>query len=275
MGKASNTHSLRRKVSRTLRLRPRQETVEAKAEVSWTENISDSEWALYCEAMQAVSSRGVRYMLGGGFAQATFTGRWRSTKDIDLYVLEEQRDAAVSALSEAGFKDYYEQLAYDRRWIYRSTKDGVIVDIIWSMANQRAVVEEDWFAHAASIRVRGEVLEVLPREEFMWCKLYIMQRDRCDWIDIFNLLYANGPELDWKRLIRRLEEDWPLLKGMLAVYGWLHPERALLLPEWLRDRFEVFIPERTGGSDWRERVRLLDSRAWFSGLRARGEKLEI
>ena len=54
-------------------------------------------------------------------------------------------------------------------------------------------------------------MKVLPLEEFLWCKMYIMQRDHCDWTDVFNLLYAIGERLDWKHLIERLEEDVPLL----------------------------------------------------------------
>ena len=96
--------------------------------------------------------------------------------------------------------------------------------------------------------VRGEALAVVPREEFLWCKLYILQRDHCDWTDVFNLLYAVGPQLDWEHLLTRLEEDWPLLKGVLTVYGWLCPKQAKRLPESLPKeieaaRAEKFCPE--------------------------------
>jgi hypothetical protein len=240
---------------------------------NWTLQICDAEWSLYREAMRLVREKGVDFMLGGGFAQAVFTGRWRSTKDIDLYLLPEQRQLAIAALTEAGFSDYYNKLAYDRRWIYRTTKDGFIVDLIWSMANRRACVQPDWFEYVPVVEVREEKLKVLPMEEFMWCKLYILQRDRCDWIDIMNLLYSNGPKLDWDRLLRRLGDDWPLLKALLCVYGWLSPERASLLPGSLRERMGLSEPQAAAG--WRERVGLLDSRAWFAALKPRGEKLEI
>src|SRR5690348_10536722 len=137
-------------------------------------------------------------MLGGGFALAAFTGRWRDTKDIDFYILPANRDTVVKALTEAGFDDYFAKLPYDRKWIYRSTRSGVIVDIIWSMANQRAQVDEQWFQRAGSIELRRQRFLIVPPEEFMWCKLYILQRDHCDWTDVFNLLYAVGDKLDWE-----------------------------------------------------------------------------
>jgi hypothetical protein len=46
-------------------------------------------------------------MLGGAFAMAAYTGRWRNTKDMDLFVLPSQRDAMVQLLTELGFQDYY------------------------------------------------------------------------------------------------------------------------------------------------------------------------
>ena len=84
------------------------------------------------------------------------------------------------------------------------------MDIIWAMANQRAQVDNLWFKRACSISIRGENLKVLPLEELVWCKLYIVQRDHCDWTDVFNLIYAIGPQLDWKHLIERAGEDVPL-----------------------------------------------------------------
>src|SRR5207248_4516923 len=139
----------------------------------------------------------------------------------------------MKALKNAGFADYYSKLNYDRKWIYRSIRSKVIVDIIWAMANQRAQVDEGWFVHAGSVIIRGERLPVLPMEEFMWCKLYIMQRDHCDWTDLFNLLYAQGPRINWKRVIYRLQQDTPLLKAILTIYGWLCPKRLQKLPSSL------------------------------------------
>src|SRR5438270_3704778 len=104
----------------------------------WAQAISPAEWAIYSGAMEVVRAAGIPFMLGGGFALAAFTGRWRDTKDIDFYIHPRDRQATVTALAGAGFVDYFSRLSYDRKWIYRSVKSDVIVDIIWSMANQRA-----------------------------------------------------------------------------------------------------------------------------------------
>jgi hypothetical protein len=246
-----------------------------KLHLRWAAAISKDEWATYRSAMEALRSAGTPFMLGGGFALAAFTGRWRDTKDIDFYVHPGDRHAAITALSRAGFADYYVQRPYDRNWIYRSIKDNRIVDIIWSMANQRAQVDRLWFERGATLNIRGEHLRVVPPEEFMWCKLYILQRDHCDWTDVFNLLYTSGAQLDWDYLLRRVEKDVPLLQALLLVYRWLCPQYAQRLPRLLWKRLR--LPPRTPRSrpPRFNRIRLLDSRGWFAALQPPDHKLEV
>jgi len=213
-------------------------------------------------------------LLGGGFALAAFTGRWRDTKDIDFYISPGDRDRAVAALSRAGFVDYYDRRPYDRKWIYRSVKAGVIVDIIWSMANQRTQVDDAWFERAGYVTIRGEKLDVVPMEEFVWCKLYIIQRDHCDWTDILNLIYARGQYMEWNHLTARLEDDSALLKAILTVYAWLCPKQAVKLPRWLWGRLSLPEPAAMREPS-HDRIRLLDSRAWFAALQPKAKKLEV
>ena len=124
----------------------------------WTEKIPDEEWAIYDSAIEVLRSTGKPFMLAGAFSLATYTGLWRNTKDLDFYVLPQDREPLIAALTSAGFIDYYEKLPYVRHWIYRAWKNDCIVDIIWAMANQRAQVDEEWFEYAPSIDVRGHTV---------------------------------------------------------------------------------------------------------------------
>jgi hypothetical protein len=244
-----------------------------RLQFEWVDAINEEHWATYRDAIKALRAAGIRFLLGGGFALATYIGRWRNTKDIDFYIMHDDRDKAVDALTKAGFADLFDQLPYDRKWIYRSTRDGVIVDIIWAMANQRAQTDEYWFANAPSATIRGEQLSVVPVEEFLWCKLYIVQRDHCDWTDVFNVLYAAGPQVNWAHLLARLGEDWPLLKAALTVYGWLCPKQARRLPESLRQKLKVPHPQVARKK--RDHIRLLDTRNWFAAVLPMNKPLEV
>jgi hypothetical protein len=252
-------------------------TPPRQLQTQWSELVPADQWSCYLRALEAVRQTGISFMLGGAFGLAPYTGRWRNTKDIDLYILPEHRDTLVSALSKAGFSDYYDTLPYDRQWIYRSTRQGVIVDLIWAMANQRSQVTEDWFQHAPAISLRGEDLHVLPVEELFWCKLYVLQRDRCDWPDLINLLYENGAGMDWDRLISRIEKDTPLLAGVLNLFAWVCPERAARLPARVRKRFHLPPPTQASSEETcrEDRVRFLDSRGWFAANQPEDQPLQL
>ena len=238
----------------------------------WASAIPAAEWSIYVRAMSALRAAAVPFMLGGGFAFAAYTGRWRDTKDIDFYVRPDDREKAVQVLDQEGFNDYYRRLPYDRKWIYRSIRSDFIVDVIWAMANQRAQVDDLWFQRAPTVAIRGQKLFVIPLEELIWCKLYIVQRDRCDWTDILNLLFARGAHLDWRHLLYRLQDDRPLLQALLIVYRWICPRSAFQLPRWL---WHACPPRPLNAATALKRSRFLDSRAWFAPMLTANRKLEI
>jgi len=142
------------------------------------------------------------------------------------------------------------------------------------MANQRAEVDKLWFEKAPCACVRGEPMQVLPVEEFIWCKLYILQRDHCDWSDVLNVIYAVGPQVDWDHLLWRLEDDWQLLKSLLTLYDWLCPKHARKLPSYLRKRLRL-EPPKVQARLKHNRIRLLDTRGWFAALLPENRPLEV
>jgi hypothetical protein len=232
---------------------------------TWPQEIPEGQWHVYQRVFGEVRAQRLRFALGGAFALATYTGRWRNTKDLDFFILPQDRQAMVEVLTRCGLGDYYDQLPYDRGWIYRASNGEVIVDAIWAMANRCASVDEGWLLRGPEVKVRGEVLPIVPAEEMIWAKLYVLQRERCDWPDVLNLIYAAGSNLDWQHLLDRLAEDMPLLRGVLSVYAWLCPGRSEELPPWLWER--LALPEsKTGASPEVDpaRVKRLDSRPWFA-----------
>ncbi|MBW3625323.1 MAG: nucleotidyltransferase family protein [Armatimonadetes bacterium] len=230
----------------------------------WQHEIPDSEWAVYREVIEEAQRRELPFMIGGAFSLAGYTGFFRNTKDLDFFTYPSMREPFVDMLDALGFRDYFEDLPYERHWIYRALREDVLIDIIWRMANRRVDVDEGWFSCAPELNLRGKTIRILPPEELIWAKLYVLQRDRCDWTDVFNVLYSAGPALDWDHLFQRLGKDTPLLGGALQVFGWLCPEQAASLPDTVWERLQLprppSGPARTQSLD---RVDLLDSRPWF------------
>ena len=231
----------------------------------WAAIVPENEWAIYTKAIKAVRPLGWPFMIGGAFGLACHTGRWRNTKDLDLFVMPAHHEAFVDALLKVGFADYYETLAYDRGWIFRAICDGVIVDVIWDTPNRRTQVDEKWFEYAPHVTLRGEELMGVPAEQLLVLKAFVLQKDRCDWTDLINLLCFTAGIIDWEHVIAQFGTELPLLRGLLNVFAWACPIEASQIPEKIRQRigFDVSMPDDPGGAT-RDRVRLLDSRPWFS-----------
>lgn len=220
---------------------------ETLPHLDWMEFLDEEEWRGFSDVVTAAEAAGIEVLLGGALGLSAYMPLRRRTKDVDLYVMPEDRQRLIAVLSENGFEDLYDQMPYDRGWIYRGVRRGVIVDIIWSFANRRAEVDERWFRHSRAIPCADTVLRIVPPEELIWAKLFVMQRDRCDWPDILNLLFYTGATLDWERLAARLGPDRPLLEALLSVFTWLCPGRPVISR----------LPCREARAD------LFDSRPWF------------
>jgi hypothetical protein len=132
------------------------------------------------------------------------------------------------------------------------------------MANRRAEVDEHWLTAGPEVNIRGEQVRIVPVEEMIWGKIYILHRDRCDWPDVLNMVYETAPRLDWQHLLDRLGEDVLLLSGILSVLTWLCPGRTQVIPPWVLDRLSRPGPQQAGAPDIDEqRVNWIDTRPWF------------
>src|SRR5262245_28311716 len=198
--------------------------------IDWPSLIPAEQWAVYRCVLDQALIHDLEFALGGGLAVGVYTGCPRNTKDLDIYIRPSDRDVAVRIMSSCGLGDYYDKKPYDRSWIYRGNRDDIIVDGIWGMANKRAQVDEGWLSRGPVIQMFDRRVPVIPPEELIWSKLYVLQRDRCDWPDVINLIYATGISLDWQHLLNRIGEDLPLLRAALSILSWMSPEASKSIP---------------------------------------------
>ena len=233
---------------------------------AWAREIPDPQWHVYHRVLEELRAAAIPVAFGGAFALATYTGELRNTKDLDLYILPKDRDQTVAAMTRAGLVDIHAHAPYDRAWIYRASEDDSLVDAIWAMANLRASVDLDWLTLGPEVELRDQRVRSIPAEELIWSKLYVLQRERSDWMDVLNLIHALAPRLDWERLVAKLAADLPLLGAVLSVFGWLAPARGADVPAfvWAAAGVRAPAPDPDPGIT-RVRADLLDSRPWFRG----------
>jgi hypothetical protein len=251
------------------------EARRSRPSVRWAELIPDEQWDVLVAGVKAAREAGAPVLLGGALALATYTGRWRNTKDIDLIVKPGHEDDIIARLKAAGFTDYFDQEPYDRSWIFRSCRDGVILDIIWALPNHRVPIDDAWFDHARPVALHGAEYQVVPIEELVRVKLYVMQRERCDWVDVLNALAGSVDQIEWDHLVARMGRDLPLLQAVLTTFAWLSPDRAIAIPAEVRERFALPTVESDDLAALEERrVKLFDSRPWWAAHQPEDKPLE-
>ncbi len=235
----------------------------------WVTLIPDREWSALSEAVEALRAASIDCLLGGSVGLASYTGHLRQTQDLELYTLPGEALTALRVLGGVDFAFDEAARPSDRPWAYRAARDGVHIDLVFAMPNRRAEVDLLWFAQPPEVTLRGLRLKLVPAEEMIWEKLYMLRSDRCDWPDVLNLFRAVGPRLDWAHLFQRLGDDLPLLRAALSVYDWVCPTGAAQVPATVRERLRLPPLLTTEAPQAQSiRIRLLDDRdpdrqPWF------------
>jgi hypothetical protein len=197
----------------------------------------------YVAAFRTLESAGVPFLVGGAYALSRYTGIFRDTKDVDIFVRPADIEPALAALAEAGYRT---ELTYSH-WLGKAFDGDHMVDVIFSSGNGFAVVDDAWFEHAVEDTVLGVPTRLCPVEEMIWSKAFIMERERYDGADIAHLLRARAESLDWRRLLHRFGTYWRILLSHLVLFGFIYPAERGRVPsrvmtELLR-RLAVDYPE--------------------------------
>jgi hypothetical protein len=179
------------------------------------------------DALRALAGSHVPVLVAGAYAFFEYTGIFRDTKDLDLFLRRRDVDDAFRVLEEAGFRT---ELA-DPSWIGKGYRGEYFVDLIFSSGNGVAVVDDLWFEHARPGRVMGVDVLLAPPEEIIWSKSFVLERERYDGADVNHLLRALGEELDWDRLLFRFDRYWEVLLSHLFLYRFSYPGERSKVPD--------------------------------------------
>lgn len=227
--------------------------------------IPPEQWSVYADFILETARHDLSFAVGGGLAVSAYSACGRNTKDMDLFILEKDSREMIDISRRLGFEEYTE-VPYDRTWSYRCSRGGYIIDFLWKMLNGKASVDETWLTRGWDLRVRGTPVKLLPVEELIMCKLYILRIDRADWPDILSLLYARGIELDWERLLSILGDDGQVLGGVMSLLRWLCPGRACRFPESIWAPMGLLPPSSCDPEVDRDRVALFRCEHLFGDL---------
>jgi hypothetical protein len=180
----------------------------------------------YREVLACLDRAGVRFLVGGAYALAHYTGIVRHTKDFDLFTRPADAPRVLEVLRQAGYRT---EMTFPH-WLAKAFAEADFVDVIFSSGNGLCAVDDGWFAHAPAGRVLGREVRLIPAEEMIWQKAFIMERERFDGADVNHLLRARGADLDWARLVRRFGPHWRVLLSHLVLFGFVYPAEQGRIP---------------------------------------------
>jgi hypothetical protein len=209
------------------------------------EEFAPKTFRFYRHGLEVMKASGVPFLVGGAYAFNYYTGIVRHTKDFDLFVRRGDVDRVVDAFTAAGYRA---EVVFSH-WLAKAFHRDDFVDIIFSSGNGICPVEDSWFEHAEEGEVLGVNVPLMPAEEMIWQKAFIMERERFDGADVNHLIRARGPQLNWDRLLKRFGPNWRVLLSHLVLYGFVYPDDRAAIPPRVVSGLVAQLFEEPAASD--------------------------
>jgi hypothetical protein len=207
---------------------------------------------VYARWLRIMQGTGVAYAVGGAYAVYAYTGAWRDSKDLDIFLRPEDLKPALDAYAGAGF----ETEVRDKLWLAKVHHRPLLLDLLFAVRHTTSLrVTEKWFETTRPAKLLGVETRLLGLEEVIATKVYLAARDRFDGADILHLMRAVEGKVDWTRVMDLLHCDEEILLWHWLLYHFVYPGHADHLPvdlmegafarareDWTRTR-----AERAGG----------------------------
>jgi hypothetical protein len=172
----------------------------------------------------ALTEREAPYLVGGTYAFRHYTGIARPTKDLDLFVQKHEIDRVLEMLRDAGWLTH----ATYPHWLAKARRGQHTIDVIHGSGNGLANVDAGWFGSSRPSQTLGVPTRLVPPEEMIWSKSFLMEKYRFDGADVAHLLLRQGPSLDWERLVRRFGRHFQVLLSHLLLFDFIYPGQQVV-----------------------------------------------
>jgi len=204
----------------------------------------------YRRSMTTLDDAGVPFLVGGAYAFERYTGIARHTKDFDIFVHPRDVDRVLSSLAADGCET---DVPFPH-WLGKARCGENFVDVIFSSGNGVAAVDDDWFRHSVEARVFEHPVRLIPPEEMIWSKAFIMERERFDGADVTHILRASAERIDWPRLVARFGDYWRVLMTHLVMFGFIYPGERHRIPPGVLSELSTRLQRELGAPESDERV---------------------
>lgn len=170
-----------------------------------------------------------QFLIGGGLSVTEQSSVNRPMKDLDVFVKAGDFPRILNTLKDNGYKTSIP----DERWLAKASKDGLTIDLIFSSYNYQNHVDDSWFENSKDAKLFGQTVKLVGAEEIIWCKAFVQDRTWYDGADINHIILSQGNNLNWKRLLHRMENYWELLFSIILNFRFVYPSERGIVPKWL------------------------------------------
>ncbi len=189
-------------------------------------SLPDAAVTLYRDVLLAMNDHGIPYAVAGAFALQKYTGIWRMTKDLDLFMKASDVPAALDNLCEQGFR--CETL--DPVWLSKAHRGEYFVDLISGMSNATIVVDDSWMKRTQPAVIAGVHSQIISAEDLIASKLFVLRRERFDGGDIAHIIYRTQGQLAWQRILELAGEHWEVVLWALMLFRYVYPAHTDYVP---------------------------------------------
>jgi len=188
----------------------------------------------YIAALKKLDEAHVQYAVGGGYAMAHYTGIARNTKDLDIFVKPSDAKHTLKVMADAGYRTEY----FYPFWIAKALSGDSFIDILYNSGNGLCPVDDEWFSNSQPFQMHGHPTRLVPPEEQLWSKAFVMDRDRFDGTDVNHLILAQGKNFDWPRLLRRFKGHERVLLAHLLLFSYAYPSERSCVPAHVLEQLQ-------------------------------------
>lgn len=186
---------------------------------------------VYRSILWQLREGGIPYLVGGTYALEHHAGVVRATKDLDLFVRRADWSRIEETLAPHGLRC---ELVFSH-WLGKARENDHFVDLIFAGGNGLVEVDDDWLAHGVPSVILEVPVHLVPAEEMIWSKAFVMERERYDGADLAHIILKSGEGLDWVRLIRRFGSQAAVLLSHLVLFQFIYPGHRDTVPVWVMD----------------------------------------
>lgn len=197
-------------------------------EVARPVHLASEQAGVYAHWLTLLNETHVPYTVGGAYAVYAYTGGWRDSKDLDVFLRPADLKPALDALAGAG----YETEVRDTYWLAKAHQRPLLLDLLFAVRHTTVLqVTEEWFRSCHRAELLGVPTCMLGLEELIATKVYLAARDRFDGADIVHLIRAVRGDVDWDHIVHLLGGDEEVLLWHLVLFDMVYPGHSEFLPQ--------------------------------------------